>query len=60
VADVGDEEVRADPASLGGELPVPMGGDRMLLHYRPAAYVVSEPRPVRVSVGLAEYGIRST
>jgi hypothetical protein len=28
VADVGHEEVGADSASLGGELPVPMGGDR--------------------------------
>ena len=58
MADVGDEKVRADLASLVGELPVLVGGDRVLLHHQPATHVVSETRPVGVSVGLAEHRVR--
>jgi hypothetical protein len=57
VADVSNEEVRADLTSLGGELPVPMSSDGVLLHYWLAAYIMSETRPVRVSVGLVEHGV---
>lgn len=57
VADVSNEEVRADLTSLGGELSVLMSSNGVLLHYWLAAYVMSETRPVRVSIGLVEHGV---
>ena len=56
--DVRDEEMRADAACPGGELLVLVGRDRLLLHPRQSALVVRQPRPIRVFVGLAEYGVR--
>ena len=57
MADAGNEQVGVDIAGLGGELPVLVSGDRVLLHYRLEAQVVGEASAVGIPVGLVQHGI---
>jgi hypothetical protein len=60
VADVSNDEMGVNLASFGGELPVLVSSDRVLLQHGLTSYIVGKTCPVRVLVGLVEHGVWGT